>query len=108
MLMLREVDAADEFLKQARALDGESLDLDFLQASLHGLQAEFPQAREVLERINRATPSKPQVLVRLIQVCEQMRDYPAAVGYLRHALRVIRDAPELEAKRQRYQALGLW
>lgn len=108
MLMLREVDSADELLAQARALDGESLESDFLLASLHGLQAEFPLAREMLERINRATPSKPQVLVRLIQVCEQMRDYPAAAGYLRHALRIIRDAPDLEAKRQRYQALGIW
>ena len=108
MLLLREVDAAGEILTQARALDGESLDLDFLQASLHGLQAEFPLAREVLERINRATPSKPQVLLRLIQVCEQMRDYPAAVGYLRHALRIMRDTPELEAKRERYRTLGIW
>lgn len=108
MLQLREVDSAGELLTQARALDGESLELDFLQASLHGLQAEFPLARQLLECINRATPSKPQVLVKLIQVCEQMRDYPAAAGYLKHALRIVRDAPDLDSKRQRYQALGIW
>lgn len=107
-LSLRKIDRARMLLGEARSLDGESLELDFLLATLFGLEANFPAAREALETINRRSPSKPQVLIRLIQVCEQMRDYPAAVGYLKHALRVTKDSKELEAKRQRYQDLGLW
>ena len=107
-LSLRKIDRARKLLGEARGLDGESLELDFLLATLFGLEANFPAAREALESINHKSPSKPQVLIRLIQVCEQMRDYPAAVGYLKHALRVIDGSDELEAKRQRYQGLGLW
>ena len=107
-LLLRNLPAARRLLIISRNMDGNSLDLDFLQASLHGLDADYPSARQVLECINRATPSKPEVLGRLVQVCEQMRDFPAAVGYLKHALRITRLAAELEVKRQRYQSLGLW
>jgi len=107
-LSLRKIDRARKLLGEARSLDGESLELDFLLATLFGLEANFPAAREALESINKKFPSKPQVLIRLIQVCEQMRDYPAAVGYLKHALRVTKGSTELEAKRQRYQDLELW
>lgn len=79
-LSLRKTGRAKMLLKEATTLDGESLELEFLLATLFGLEANFPAAREALEIINRKSPSKPQVLIRLIQVCEQMRDYPAAVG----------------------------
>lgn len=107
-LSLRKTDRAKVLLNEAKELDGESMELDFLLATLFGLEANFQAAREALEAINRKSPSKTQVLTRLIQVCEQMRDYPAAVGYLKHALRVNKDSMELDAKRQRYQSLGLW
>lgn len=107
-LSIRKTDRVKVLLNEATKLDGESLELDFLQATLFGLEANFQAAREALEAINRKSPSKPQVLIRLIQVCEQIRDYPAAVGYLKHASRVTKDSTELEAKRQRYQDLGLW
>lgn len=107
-LSLRKTDRVKVLLTEAKTCDGESLELDFLSATLFGLEADFPAAREALEAINRRSPSKTQVLIRLIQVCEQMRDYSAAVGYLKHALRVTKESTELEAKRQRYQELGLW
>lgn len=107
-LSLRKTDRAKLLLNEAQELDGESMELDFLRATVFGLDANFQAAREALEAINRKSPSKTQVLIRLIQVCEQMRDYPAAVGYLKHALRVNKDSMEFEAKRQRYQSLGLW
>lgn len=107
-LSLRKIDRAKSLLDEARVLDGESVELEFLLATIFGLEANFPAAREALETLNRKVPSKPHVLVRLIQVCEQMRDYAAAVGYLRHALRITRDSPDLVAKRQRYQQLGFW
>ena len=107
-LSLRKVDRAKDILDEAMSIDGESLELGFLLATVFGLEANFPAAREALENINRKAPSKSHVLIRLIQVCEQMRDYTAAAGYLRHALRIARNSPELEAKLQRYQELGLW
>jgi len=106
-LSLRKTDRVKALLNEATKLDGESLELYFLLATLFGLEANFPAAREALETINRKSPSKPQVLIRLVQVCEQMRDYPAAVGYLKHALRVTQESTELDAKHLRYQDLGL-
>ena len=107
-LSLRKIDRAKVLLEEVRKVDGESIEMEFLMATVFGLEANFSAAREALEKINRKSPSKAQVLTRLIQVCEQMRDYSAAVGYLRHALRVARDVPELELKRLRYQEMGLW
>lgn len=107
-LTLRKTNSAKDLIQDAEKQDGESLELDFLRATLFGLEANFPEARAALESINRKCPNKPQALIRLIQVCEQMRDYSAAIGYLKHALRVINNSVELEAKRQRYQGLGLW
>lgn len=107
-LTLRKTNPAKDLIQEAERLDGESLELDFLRATLFGLEANFSEAREALEVINRKCPSKPQFLIRLIQVCEQMRDYSAAAGYLNNALRVITNSPELEAKRQQYQKFGLW
>lgn len=107
-LNLRKTSQAKNLLIEATAIDGDSLELDFLRAVLFGLDADFAKARESLESINRKSPSKPQIIIRLIQVCEQMRDYSAAVGYLKHALRLINDSAELEEKRIRYQSLGLW
>jgi eukaryotic-like serine/threonine-protein kinase len=107
-LSLRRVDLASQLLFDSKRLDGDSLERDFLQATLFGLEANFPEARQVLETINRKSPGRPPVLIHLIQVCEQMRDYAAAAGYLKHALRILNDSKELEAKKLRYQELGLW
>jgi serine/threonine-protein kinase len=107
-LALRKIDLGKSLLNEARRLDGDSIELDFLAATIFGLDADFASARQALEEINRKVPSKPNVLTRLIQVCEQMRDYPAAAGYLRHTLRIMKESPELDAKKQQYQELGLW
>jgi serine/threonine-protein kinase len=107
-LCLRNTDRARSLVAQSTALDGETIELNFLSANILGLEANFAAARETLEKINKVSPYKPKVLNRLIQVCEQMRDYRAAAGYLRHALRVVKDAPDLEEKQKRYQQLGLW
>lgn len=107
-LSLRKIERVKSLLQESKQLDGESIEQNFLQATLFGLEADFPAARLALEEINRKAPGKPHVLIRLIQVCEQLRDYPAAAGYLKHALRVVRDSQELNMKRERYQNLGLW
>ncbi|MBH3400078.1 protein kinase [Pseudomonas fluorescens] len=107
-LSLREIDLAKAMLLDEKVLSIDSLEHDFLLATAYGLEANFSAARKALEAINRKSPSKPHVLVRLIQVCEQMRDYAAAAGYLRHVLKLVKSSPELDLKQQRYQALGLW
>jgi eukaryotic-like serine/threonine-protein kinase len=106
-LSLRKTDRAKVLISESRKLDVESREQNFLLATLYGLDANFTAAREALETINRKSPGKPQVLIRLIQVCEQMRDYSAA-GYLKHALRIVTISPELDLKRQRYQQLDIW
>jgi serine/threonine-protein kinase len=108
LLALRKTERAKEVLAESKTLDGESLELDFFSATLSGLEADFPAARNALESINRKSPNKTSVLVRLIQVCEQMRDYSSAVGYLKHALRITDELPVLIEKRQRYRDLGIW
>ena len=107
-LLWRDVQSARHVLIIARQIDGNTLELDFLEASVHGLDADFQAARSALERINRTTPSRLEVLERLVQVCEQLRDFTAAIGYLKHALRVSKEAPGLVTKRDRYQAMGMW
>lgn len=107
-LSLRKTDKAKILLAEAQKYDGKSIELDFLWATLCGLEADFPSARTTLEALNRENPNRPHVLSRLIQVCEQMRDYSAAIGYLKHALHVTKDSPELVEKSKRYQELGLF
>lgn len=107
-LRLRKIERVKMLLEEAIDVDGDSIELDFFAATVFGLEANFSAARESLEKINRKAPSKPQVLVRLIQVCEQMRDYPAAAGYLKHAIRLGQDAPELLEKRKFYERYGVW
>jgi len=105
-LSLRKIDIAKKILQQIRELDGDSLEYDFFIATIYGLEADFVAAREALEAINRKSPEKSQILTRLIQVCEQMRDYEAAAGYLRYALRIFSDSPEYLLKKDHYQKLG--
>lgn len=107
-MALRKPEMASELLAEAYQHGGRSYELDFLSASLAGLQADYHTARSTLESLNREQPGKPQVLSRLVQVCEQLRDYGAAVGYLRAVLRIVKDSPALIGKRERYQQLGLW
>lgn len=107
-LRLRKTSHAKSLIQDSERQDGESLELDFLRATLFGMETNFSEARAALEAINKKCPGKPQVLIRLIQVCEQMRDYLAAVGYLKHAFRVNKNSTDLEAKRKRYQNMGLW
>ncbi|NLD94869.1 MAG: protein kinase [Fibrobacter sp.] len=106
-LSLRELERARELLAVCRDVDGESLEHDFLRATIYGMEANFFAARKELENINRKAPGKSQILMRLIQVCEQMRDYEAASSYLRHALRFFGDDVEFTAKKGYYQNLGL-
>ena len=107
-MALHNSDMASSLIADAYQHQGRTYELDFLSASLAGLQADYQTARRTLEALNREQPGKPQVLSRLVQVCEQLRDYGAAAGYLRAALRIVKDSPALLGKRERYQQLGIW
>lgn len=106
-LSLRKIDRAAELITEAKALDPDSLELDFLQATVYVLNANFQASRDVLEIINRKSPSKPQVLIRLIHVCELLRDYPAAIGYLKHAMRVVKNSEDFLKIHKKYLGMGL-
>jgi eukaryotic-like serine/threonine-protein kinase len=107
-LRLARYDYAARLLTLARELDEPTLEHGLCEASLAGLQADYAGARALLEALNRSHPRTTEVLRRLIQVCEQQRDYAAAAGYLRAALRRLPDDLSLNARRDRYRALGAW
>ena len=67
----------------------------------------YIDARALLEKVNQATPMVIHVLTQLVQVCEQMRDYSAAVAYLKVALRVSPEDEVLLNKRELYGKLGV-
>ncbi len=107
-LRLKQLERVRDLLSTA-AKNGEStLEHALCEASLHGMQADYDQARTLLVDLNRGYPRNADVLRRLIQVCEQQRDYQASAGFLRVALKVAPDDERLQAKRQRYEALGAW
>lgn len=107
-MKLRKLDIAKSVLSIAQRLGDQSFDLSMCQASIEAMQTRYAEARSQLEALNRAYPMNSRVLKRLVLVCEQERDYDAAAGYLRAALRVCREDGRLLKKRQQYEMLGKW
>ena len=106
-LALLNPQKASFWLEHAKSKDGESLDLKYFEATLRGIEADYQDARKLLEEVNRASPMRFSILNQLVQVCEQLRDYPAAAGYLKAALRVNQTASDLLKKKELYQRLGV-
>lgn len=107
-MKLRKLDLAKQILDVAKKLGDQSFELSMCEASIVAMQTRYPEARSQLETLNREYPMHPMVLRRLVLVCEQERDYDAAAGYLRAALRICRDDEKLLQKRQQYELLGKW
>ena len=107
-MKLRKLDIAKSILDIAQRLGDQSFDLSMCQASIEAMQTRYAEARSQLEALNRAYPMNAKVLRRLVLVCEQERDYDAAAGYLRAALKVCREDEKLQQKRQQYEILGKW
>jgi serine/threonine-protein kinase len=107
-MKLRKLDLAKQALSIAKKLGDRSFEMDMCEASIEAMQARYAEARNQLEALNREYPMHPMILRRLVLVCEQGRDYDAAAGYLRAALRVCRDDEKLQQKRQQYEVLGNW
>ena len=108
MLKLCQFDSLFCLLEKAIELDGEYTDLNLIHASALGMQTEYIKAKDVLEKMNKAAPGQVRVLRRLVQVCEQLRDYYGASGYLRAIFRLVKDDEKLNEKRTQYEALGVW
>ena len=79
----------------------------YLESSILGLEAKYPEARALLEKVNQTTPMKFHVLSQLILVSEQMRDYSGAAAYLKAALRVAPLDNSMKEKKELYAKLGV-
>lgn len=108
MLKWRNIDLAAELLSVAQKYSPGDFDVTLCSASLLGLNTKYSEARQELESLNRAFPRQQRILSRLIQVCEQLRDYSASAGYLRVLLKVVKSDEKLLQKRAQYERLGVW
>lgn len=106
-LQLRNIGAARFWLQQRKQLADDSTTTLYLESSILGLEANYSDARAILEKINQTTPMKFHVLSQLVLVCEQMRDYSGAAAYLKAALRVAPGDEGMIAKRELYSKLGV-
>lgn len=107
-MKLRKLDQAEAVLGIAKKLGDQSFEMSMCEVSIEAMQTRYSEARAQLEALNRTYPLNPMVLKRLVLICEQERDYDAAAGFLRAALRVCRDDVKLQQKRQQYEMLGKW
>ncbi len=107
-MKIRKLDHSSSLLKKAKDLGDSSFELDMCEASIDAMEAQYEKARSKLELLNRQNPMNAMVLNRLVLVCEQGRDYEAAAGYLRVAMKVDRGDVKLQRKREQYEMLGVW
>lgn len=70
--------------------------------------AKYLEARQEIEELNSAFLGRHRILSRLIQLCEQLRDYSASPGYLRVLLKVVKSGEKLLQKRAQYERLSVW
>nr|WP_257223865.1 serine/threonine-protein kinase [Acinetobacter sp. YH12147] len=106
-LQLRNINQAKFWLLQRKQVDDENAVTMYLESSIFGLEAKYPEARELLEQVNQVTPMKLHVLSQLVLVCEQMRDYSGAAAYLKAALRVAPMDSSMKEKKELYGKLGV-
>jgi len=106
-LQLRNITQAKFWLLQRKQIEEESTTTLYLESSILGLEAKYPEARALLEKVNQATPMKFHVLNQLILVCEQMRDYSGAAAYLKAALRIMPSDNSMKEKKELYAKLGV-
>ncbi|HCT9094617.1 TPA: serine/threonine protein kinase [Serratia liquefaciens] len=106
-LQLRNISQAKSWLLQRKQVEAENATTMYLESSILGLEAKYPEARALLEKVNQTTPMKFHVLSQLILVCEQMRDYSGAAAYLKAALRVAPLDNGMNEKKEFYAKLGV-
>lgn len=80
---MRNFDLASDLIEIARINGADNFDVSLCYASLLGLNARYEEAKTELEKVNKLFPMQKKILTRLLQVCEQLRDYNTSAGYLR-------------------------
>ncbi len=108
MMCLRKLEKAEELLNMSRDKGESGFEHMLCFASMAGLRAQFDEARRQLMVLNKEYPMNPQVLRRLVQVCDQLRNYDGAAGFLRVALKLTPDDDRLIKRRRQYELLGVW
>lgn len=106
-LQIRDINQAKYWLLKRKQAAEENTTTMYLESSILGLEAKYPEARALLEKVNQKTPMKFKVLCQLILVCEQMRDYSGAVAYLKAALRLAPLDANMISKKALYTKLGV-
>ncbi|EKK7176081.1 TPA: hypothetical protein RG682_000998 [Vibrio alginolyticus] len=104
---MRNFDLASDLIEIARINGADNFDVSLCYASLLGLNARYEEAKTELEKVNKLFPMQKKILTRLLQVCEQLRDYNTSAGYLRALLRLVKSDEKLNQKRQQYERLGV-
>jgi len=87
-MKIRKLEQAEQLLNEACLTGDPSFDLALLSASISGMQADYHLSKQKLETINKKWPGNANVLRRLVQVSEQLRDFDSAAKYLRIILRI--------------------
>ncbi|MFV5264570.1 protein kinase domain-containing protein [Acinetobacter courvalinii] len=106
-LQLRNLNQAKFWLLHRKQVDEENAETMYLESSIFGLEAKYPEARALLEQVNQASPMKFHVLSQLVLVCEQMRDYSGAAAYLKAVLRVAPMDNSMNERKELYTKLGV-
>jgi len=107
-MQLRQLEKAEQILQQSFDFKEQTLDHLLINASIRGLKADFEGAKKQLVLLNQENPKNPNILRKLVQVSEQLRDYSSASGYLRVLLKICGTDENLSQKRQQYEMLGVW
>lgn len=107
-MQLRQLEKAETILKKSFEFDQQTLEHTLIDASIKGMKADFGNAKKQLVLLNQEYPRNPNILRRLVQVSEQLRDYSSASGYLRVLLKVCGNDDSLSKKRHQYEMLGVW
>ena len=107
-LKRRNLEKAKQLIGVIKKQTPDLFEVQMLDASIAGMSASFDEARNKLEHLNKQYPKTPQILKKLLHVCEQMRDFESAASYLRVLMRVIKGDEALEKRREHYMDLGVW
>ena len=107
-LEIRQLYKAEAMLTHCIQIEGETLNLLLIKASILGSQAKYEEACQLLLALNRQYPQRLTVLKRLVLVFEQLRDTGKAVAFLRTYTRQAPDDSWATEKLEKFSALGLY
>jgi serine/threonine-protein kinase len=107
LLETRSIARAEKLLTGLISQYGETPDLLYKQASILGAQAKYEEACEILLRLNRDFPNRPEILKRIVTVYEQLRDVQRASAFLKAYERHVPSDPWASTTRERFSMIGI-